>query len=74
MNKQRRNKLSEAITHLDSALQIISDVRDDEQDALDNIPENLQTSDRYLEMEEAVDTMDETIDEIGNISERLREI
>ena len=74
MNKQRRNKLSKAIMHLDSALQIISDVRDDEQEALDNMPENLQTSDRYLEMEEAVDTMDETIVEIGNISERLGEI
>ena len=50
MNKHRRNKLSEAIGYLDNALQIISDVRDDEQDALDNIPENLQQSDRYSDM------------------------
>ena len=71
MNKQRRSKLSEAIVHLDSALQIISDVRDDEQDALDNMPENLQSSDRYSEMENAVDTTDEAIDEIEDISESL---
>lgn len=71
MNKQRRNKLSEAIGHLDIALQVISDVRDDEQEALDNMPENLQSSDRYAEMECAVDTMEEAIDELENISDRL---
>ena len=71
MNKQRRSKLTEAIGHIDSALQIISDVRDDEQDALDNMPENLQSSDRYSEIENAVDTMDEAIDELENISDRL---
>ncbi len=74
MNKHRRNKLSEAIGYLDNALQIISDVRDDEQDALDNIPENLQQSDRYSDMENAVDTMEEAIDDIGIISDKLQEI
>lgn len=71
MNKLRRSKLSEAIVHLDSAIQIISDVRDDEQDAMDNIPENLQSSDMYNDMENAVDTMEDAIDELENISDCL---
>ena len=69
MNKQRRAKLSNVCEMLRTALGIVSDVRDDEQDAIDNLPENLQESERCTAMEDAVDELEEAIDNIESAIE-----
>lgn len=74
MNKQRREKLSEAISEIEAAADRITDVMCDEQSVMASVPENLQGSERYGEMENAVDTMQEAIDELNDITERLREL
>ena len=51
MNRGRRSSLKEATSLLDRAISLISDARDEEQDCLDNLPENLQNSERYESME-----------------------
>lgn len=60
MNKQRRAKI-------ERALDILKDVLDEEQDVFDNMPENLQGSDRGIESEEAIDTLDEVIGELEEL-------
>ena len=42
----------------------MEDIKSDEQDYLDNIPENLQGSERYSIAEEAIDNLDSAIDEL----------
>lgn len=74
MNKQRREKLSEAISEIEAAADKITDVMYDEQGVMASVPENLQGSERYGEMENAVDTMQEAIDGLNDITERLREL
>ncbi len=64
MNKQRRTSLQEASRLFDRATEIISDARDDEQYCLDNLPENLQNSERYENMENAVDYLEDALDRI----------
>lgn len=66
MNAQKRSSLRQAQTYLAKALQIVADVRDDERDALDNTPVNLQNSERYTVMEQAVDELDEAIDHLSS--------
>lgn len=56
------------------ALQIVNAVKDEEQDALDNFPENLQNSERYTAMENAIDDLEEAIDCIEQASERLNNV
>ena len=71
MNNARRKILNnandivrEALAKLSEALEMVEGVRDDEQDSLDNIPENLWGSERYEKSEEAVDNLESVISEI----------
>ena len=73
MNKQRResiqkiaDKLEEVKKQVDELLQGLEDIKSDEQDYLDNIPENLEGSERYTIAEEAIDRLDNAIDELNS--------
>lgn len=59
MNKQRRKNLLDVAEHLQDALDRLSEIRDEEQDTFDNMPESLQYSSRGDAMQEAIDIMDE---------------
>lgn len=48
-----------AVSLINEATEKVLSVYDAEQDALDNLPENLQYSDRYASMEGAVDSLDD---------------
>lgn len=74
MNKHRRSELKKAYTLLSQALHIINSVHDDEQDVLSNIPENLQNSEMYENIEHAVDELQEAIDHIETAEENLNNI
>lgn len=68
MNKARRKKIQKAIDILEmgegvnQALAILEDVLYAEEDAYDNIPENLQGSWRAEESEKAIDALNDAID------------
>lgn len=60
MNNERRAELKKAITHLDDARTIVEQIRDDEQDSYDNMPEGLQSSSKGERLEEITDQLSET--------------
>lgn len=62
MNDKRRGKLQRAIDFIERAYGIIDDVRFEEQDSMDNIPETLQGSERYVRMEDACDALERAYD------------
>lgn len=71
MNKQRRKELKaiiEKLEQLDALRQEIQEtleaVRDEEQETLDNMPEGLQESERGQQMQEYIDNMDSSVDEL----------
>ena len=67
MNKERREELLEVIDLLDEAKDKISEIRDEEEDALYSLPEGLQESSRGYAMQDAMDTLDEFVDSIDKI-------
>lgn len=73
MNKQRRKDLLDVAEHLQDALDRLLEVRDEEQEAFDNMPESLQYGSRGDAMQEAIDTMDEWESEIDEIKSRIEE-
>jgi len=73
LNKEKRNDLSTARELLDRAKGIVSSVRDREQDCLDNMPENLEGSERYSTMESAIDSLDDAIDKIEEAQDSIDE-
>lgn len=61
MNKARRKQLADICGRIEELYELLEAVRDDEQNALDNIPESLQGSDRYESMSLAVCLIEDAI-------------
>ena len=76
MNKARRKELSNIIRALNTMIDkddlyiVINDlenIKDDEQDYYDNIPENLQYSQRAEESEEAISNLEDALDLLNEV-------
>ena len=74
MNKIRRKNLAEIIERLEALKSEIEDIasdlealKDEEEEYLDNIPENLQGSERYERAESAVDALDGAMSDLEDI-------
>ncbi len=64
MNPVKRARLKDVITHLENLNEIISEIRDEEQEAFDALSDSLQSSPNGLEMEEAIDVLDPIVDNL----------
>lgn len=73
MNKKRREKLSLAISTIARAEMIVDSVKDDEELALDNMPENLRDSDRASAMEDAIEHLGEALDHIRQAQNEIEQ-
>lgn len=73
MNNKRRDLLRSAKPLLMQAASIIEKAAEQESDCLDNMPENLQDTDRYDKMERAVESMEAAIEHIENAQECIDE-
>lgn len=69
MNNARRKKIGEIIDRaavLESLMEelktMVEEVKDEESDSLENMPENLQRSERYQQIEEAVGNLESAYD------------
>lgn len=74
MNKERKQKIKGFNKELDDLYCRLASIRDEEEDYYDNIPENLQSSERAEESEEYIRLLDEILDHIGDIMDNLAEI
>lgn len=67
MNKERRDRLSDVIASLEEAKDLLEDVKNDEQNAFDNMPVGLQCSERGSKMEDYIELMEDAGDQIDNV-------
>ena len=80
MNKNRRKELMEWVKKADAWItqgeelkSRLENICSDEQDSFDNMPENLQSSMRAMDAEEAIDAMNEAIESMDNAIEAAEE-
>ena len=71
MNKQRRKRIEEVTGKMRDLLTEIEIARDEEEEYRNNIPENLQGSERYEKTEEYCDGLNEFIDTLESAFEDL---
>lgn len=74
MNKARRKKLGEAFNLLDSAKEILEAVREEEQEAYENLPESLQNSGKGEDMQNYMDMLEEAenyLDDANSVIEQI---
>lgn len=81
MNNERRKQLKAIAKQLGTIADNLEDqqilleqVYDDESEAFDNMPESLQQSDRGIEMEDGIGTLEEQKDDLANMADDLHEI
>lgn len=81
MNKARRkqieavkDKIADAQALIAEIMEEVESIRDEEQDYLDNIPENLQASERYDAAEESVSNLDNACDELSSLDYTMESI
>ena len=71
MNNRKRDLLKESKTLLGRASDLIAQVLEEEEDCLDNMPENLQASEKYERMENAIDKLESVIEHFDNAQEDI---
>lgn len=74
MNAARRKMIAKAIELLDEAKGILESVKDEEQEAFDNLPESFQASERGETMEDNIYNLDEAYDSIEEIVDTIGEM
>ena len=74
MNKVRRKRLAEAIDLINQAKGILEEVKDEEQEAYDNLPESFQYGERGEQMQEYIDSMDEAYENLDEMENTLGDI
>lgn len=62
MNKARRKALDEVISKIEEAKELLENLQAEEEEYRDNMPENLQGSERYEATDAAVDNMSSAVD------------
>jgi predicted nucleic acid-binding Zn-ribbon protein len=71
MNKQRRQELYDVISFLDDAIDRLEEIKNDEQDSFDSLPENFQYSSTGDKMQDAMDKMDEIVNKIEDVKSNI---
>lgn len=73
MNKERRQQLYDATTLLDDAIAAIQDVRAEEEEAFDNLPEGLQGSQTGYNMQLAMEKLEDFENCIESIKDEIED-
>lgn len=74
MNKARRTAIKKVFEQLEELMATVEVIRDEEQDAFDNLPESFQSSERGETMEENIDTLDSAYNSIEEAKDLLEEL
>ena len=71
MNKARRMQIKEAVRRIED---LVQNILNDEQEAYDNMPENLQGSYRGIESEEAQENLEAAIESLEEAISYLEDV
>lgn len=71
MNNLRRKRIAKLVDILSELGEELQSISEDEEEYIDNIPENLQTSVRYVEAEEAFSNLTDSLSFLDDLIETL---
>lgn len=73
MNKQRREAIEAIRQRLDDIIGEVETLKDEEQDYLDNMPENMQQGEKGSQAETAVEALTDACESINSAVDQLGE-
>lgn len=71
MNKNRRKQIDDILVQLNPLLFEIESVKDEEQEAYDNLPESMQNGDKGEKMSDAVNNLEYAFDSLTEVIDYL---
>lgn len=74
MNKLRRKQLEEALGKAEELKETLESLRDEEQEAHDNLPETIQAGERGDTMQENINNLDYAVDNVGDAIDNINEV
>lgn len=74
MNKLRRKQIQEALSLIEKAYALLTNAKDEEEMAFENLPESLQESERGTTMQDNVDYLDTAVTGLEEAKEALENI
>jgi len=74
MNKARRKRLGKAFNLVEQAKSILGEVKDEEQESHDNLPEQFQHGERGEEMEGYIEMLEEAFNYLDDASSVIDQI
>lgn len=74
MNAARRKRLEKVISTLENMLDEIDNVKNEEMEAFENLPEGLQESERGEQMRDNAYNLDMAWNDLDNVIEQIREV
>jgi Asp-tRNA(Asn)/Glu-tRNA(Gln) amidotransferase C subunit len=72
MNKSQRQELENIASQLEEIRERLEEIAEVEMDKVNNAPENLSDSDRYTQMEEYADTLNDASSDLDDIIDSIR--
>jgi hypothetical protein len=66
MNEERRKKLTEALVMVEKALDLVGEIREDEEDSFNNLSESLQQTPNGQKLGENVSALEEALGDLEN--------
>lgn len=73
MNDARRKSLRNIIEKLDDLMSDLECLKEEEEEYRDNIPENLQSSEKYEKADDAVSNLEEACDSLQSAIDYIEE-
>lgn len=73
MNRIRRKQLAELMSKMEEIIADLEALKEEEEDYRDNIPENLQGSERYEKADEACNSLDSAVSSIEDALSYIEE-
>lgn len=74
MNKQRRKRLGVAFDKVSEAMEILEEVKSEETDSYDNLPDNFRDGDRGEEMQGYIEMLDEAYNYLEDANSVIEQI
>ncbi|MDY6343089.1 MAG: hypothetical protein SPL79_02200 [Sphaerochaetaceae bacterium] len=71
MNARRRKELDRAIGLVQEAMDIVENAAGEEREYAENMPENLQLSDKWADAESVADELDDILGELDELQARI---
>ena len=74
MNRQKRKRLGKAFDLIAEAEEILEEVKSEEEDSYENLPDNFRDGDKGEEMQNYIEMLDESIGYLQDVNSVIEQI